>query len=107
MVKQESHIIATVQLLPPPEGRSSICLEKAGYYGCPIFWPNNEQLNGQMNDVRMYATSPDTCIDDEHKTTVIIRFLYPEVIQLLHVGMKFRMWEGKDIGNGTIVELVV
>jgi hypothetical protein len=69
------------------------------YYSCPLF------VGGEGFDCRILLDSKKAELGKWHKLAV--KFLHPEyALPKLSPGQPLTLWEGKDIADGSVVEIV-
>lgn len=69
------------------------------FYGCPMF------VQGTAFDCRLLLDGQ--CIELGESYTLGAKFLCPEaVLPALSIGLKIILWEGKEIADGHILEIL-
>ena len=99
--------IAIIKLKPSEEGGKISPIGLGGDFGCPVFFKNVKALSKHGYDCRLLlrqlgeTISPGNTLDN-----VPVVFLSPdEVFPHLVVGTRFKLWEGKEIGEGEITAI--
>lgn len=74
-------------------------------FGCPVFF--GEEPN-QAFDCRFLVADVPRLEPGGPSATVPVKFLEPDLVRpFLRPGAKFRLWEGKPIGDGVVQEVFV
>lgn len=69
-------------------------------FGCPVFFGDEQRLK-QGYDCRLYFDEAQaTVMPGETASRIPVRFLFPDLVRdQLRVGVRFTLWEGRDIGD--------
>lgn len=73
-------------------------------YGCILFFAGHGE---QGYDCRLLLNDIQATLEPGGPSVVApVKFLTPEIVApLLHPGARFVLWEGKDIGEGEVVQV--
>jgi len=95
--------IATIRLMSPAEGGKRLAIR--GDYRCPVFFRNVPELSLHGYECRLLL-GEISIVPGETARDVPIAFLSPnDVFPHLNIGVRFRLWEGRDIGDGEITRM--
>ena len=99
-------VLARITLLSRSSGGRSQPIPKRAF-GCPIFFDGIPQLSSHGYDARLLVHQYGQPISPgEVARGVPMVFLSAdEVMPHMHPGVKFRLWEGKIIGHGEVLEV--
>ena len=94
-------VIVRVRLLTVAEGGRHKPIPAVAF-GCPLFFER------EGFDCRLLLNQLGSGLElGEERSDVPIKFLFPEHVKgRLRVGAHFKLWEGKDIATGEILEIV-
>lgn len=100
--------LANITLIPTHEGgrEKPIKVPRGLRFTCPVFFTNVPELmeHGYDCTILFDIGKPFYPGDSVDKIPLIFTFDM-DVRPWLFVGAMFRLWDGRDIGNGVIVEL--
>ncbi len=96
--------MAKIQLKSTEEGGKISPVGLGDNYGCPVFFKDVAALSNHGWECRLLLKRlKRTIAPGETAENVAVAFLSPdEVFQHLRVGMRFKLWEGGEIGEGEI-----
>ena len=99
--------IAKIRLKSSEEGGKSLAIGQGGDFGCPVFFKDVAALSEHAYDCRLLLKRIGiTIFPGQTVENVPIAFLSPEeVFQHLQVGVSFKLWESREIGEGEITEI--
>ena len=93
-------ITARVRLYHTSEGGKRTAIPPV-QFGC-VF-----HFEGEYFDCRMLLDQVQVALDPGYPAEVPIKFLFPELIKgRLKYGDSFQLWEGKDIAEGTVLQVM-
>lgn len=95
-------IIARVEFYPTEKGGKKIPTP-SNFFNCPLEFNNrNNYFDCRMLLDEIGAIYPGG------KAIVPIKFLDPEtVLSFIEVGDKFRIWDGRFVGEGEVIDIVI
>ena len=92
-------IIADVRLLPTVEGGRG-GPTPSDFFGCPFIMPNGDYHDARM-DLGMHGS-----LAPGEAARLSIKFLNPKTaLSKLSIGSVLQLWEGKVIGEATVVDI--
>jgi len=100
MAKLTPNVMARVRLYTSEEGGRSQPIP-AIQFSCPLFF------QGEGFDCRLLLDQPGIGLLLGESAVVPIKFLFPEdIMPRLKKGDQFRLWEGKEIAKGEVLEII-
>jgi hypothetical protein len=92
-----------VHLFPADAGGRQTAISSP-QYGCPIFFSGQRE---QGYDCRLLLDQTGAILEPGGPSVVVpVKFLSPELVSsFLRPGARFALWEGKDIGEGEVVQV--
>ena len=100
MAKLTPDVMAKVRLYPSEEGGRSKPIP-AVQFSCPLFF------QGEGFDCRLLLDQAGIALPLGTSVVVPIKFLFPEhIMPRLKRGDQFRLWEGKVIAEGEVLEVI-
>jgi hypothetical protein len=100
MAKLTPHVMAKVRLYTNEEGGRSKPIP-AIQFSCPLFF------QGEGFDCRLLLDQAGIDLPLGGNAVVPIKFLFPEhIVPRLKKGDQFRLWEGKEIAVGEVLEVI-
>jgi hypothetical protein len=98
---------ATIRLKATKEGGKSKPIGHGGDYSCPAFFKDVKALSEHGYDCRLLLQRLGKSIyPGDTVRNVPMAFLSPDEVFLhLRVGVRFKLWEGGEIGEGEITEI--
>lgn len=98
---------AQIRLKPTSEGGKGVAIGNGGDFACPVYFEDVAELSAHAYDCRLLLhASGATIAPGGFERDIEIAFLSPdEVFPHLKVGVRFRLWEGRDIGEGEITSV--
>jgi len=93
--------VARVRLFTTAEGGRHKPIPAVAF-GCPFFF------EGEGFDCRLLLNQLGSGLElGQERSDIPLKFLFPEYIKnRLHPGARFKLWEGKDIAEGEIIEVL-
>ncbi|HMJ11056.1 MAG TPA: hypothetical protein VK524_06590 [Polyangiaceae bacterium] len=100
--KLRPDVIARVRLLSSAEGGRQRAIPPT-MFGVPFFF------EGEGFDCRLLLDQLGVSLEPgQERAGIPIKFLFPEYIKgRLRPGDKFKLWEGKDIAEGEVTEVLL
>jgi hypothetical protein len=92
-----------VHLFPTDAGGRRTAISSP-QYGCPVFFGGQRE---QGYDCRLLLDEVGATLEPGGPSVVVpVKFLSPELVApFLRPGARFVLWEGKDIGEGEVVQV--
>jgi hypothetical protein len=97
----KADIIAEIRFKTTAEGGRTmpVGLGKVSFYSCPLF------IDEQSFDCRIFLDAKVLELGKTYKLPV--KFMnFETVLPLLSIGKQVVLWEGKEIGNGKVLEVI-
>ena len=101
--------MAKIRLKSSKEKGKSLAIGQGGDFGCPVFFKDVAALSEHGYDCRLLLKRTGITISPgETAENVPIAFLSSEeVFQHLQVGVRFKLWESREIGEGEITGITL